>query len=115
MRRLVLVAVLSAACTSFRSSSANPPVARVERTRSLLTALAHASMDGRRFGTAGERGAATFIAVQLRAAGLQPAGDSGYFQRLPVAMMTTRTRTANGQERVRTGPAILPSFAALDT
>ena len=115
MRKLVFVALLGAACSSLRSTPANPPVATVERTRSLLTALAHDSMEGRRFGSPGEARAARFIEARMREAGLQPAGDSGYLQRLPVAMMTTRTRAANGQERVRTAPAILPSFAALDS
>jgi hypothetical protein len=114
-RRLVFVLAFCVACTGFRSSSANPPVATVERTRSLLIALAHDSMEGRRFGTPGEARAARFIEARFRDAGLQPAGDSGYFQRLPVATTTTRTRLSNGQERVRTGTAILPTFADLDT
>jgi Zn-dependent M28 family amino/carboxypeptidase len=51
----------------------------------------------------------------MREAGLEPAGDSGFFQRLPVANTTVRTLLANGQERTRTGTAMLPSFADLDT
>jgi hypothetical protein len=114
-RFLVLVVAFSVACSGFRSSSANPPVATVDRTRSLLTALAHDSMEGRRFGTPGETRAARFIAARLREAGLQAGGDSGYFQRLPVAMTSRRTRLPGGEERVRTAPAMLPSFADLDT
>jgi peptidase M28-like protein len=117
IRRPVIALLFCSACAVFRSSSAsNPPVATVERTRSLLTALAHDSMEGRRVGSAGEARAARFIAARFREAGVQPAGDSGgFFQRLPIATTTTRTRLANGQERVRTGPAMLPSFADLDT
>lgn len=81
----------------------------------LLSALADDSMEGRRVATVGERRAARFIATRMREAGIEPAGDSGYFQRLPMASTTTRTRTANGQERVRTGAVVLPSFADLDT
>ena len=81
----------------------------------LLSALADDSMEGRRVATAGEARAARFIAARLRQAGVEPAGDSGYFQRLPMANTTTRTRMANGQERVRTGAAVLPTFADLDT
>ncbi len=117
IRRPVIALFLCSACAIFRSSStSNPPVATVERTRSLLTALAHDSMEGRRVGSAGEARAAGFIAARFREAGVQPAGDSGgFFQRLPVATTTTRTRLPNGQERVRTGPAMLPSFADFDT
>jgi Zn-dependent M28 family amino/carboxypeptidase len=81
----------------------------------LLTALAHDSMEGRRVATRGEARAARFIAARMREAGLEPAGDSGFFQRLPVANTTVRTLLANGQERTRTGTAMLPSFADLDT
>jgi acetylornithine deacetylase/succinyl-diaminopimelate desuccinylase-like protein len=63
----------------------------------LLSALADDSMEGRRVATAGEARAARFIAARLREAGIEPAGDSGYFQRLPMANTTTRTRMANGQ------------------
>jgi hypothetical protein len=93
---------------------ASPPAATVERTRSLLAAISDDSMQGRRVATLGEARAARFIAARFREAGIEPAGDSGYFQRLPLANTTTRTRLANGQERVRTGPALL-TFADLDT
>lgn len=120
-RRSVLSAtLLFAACTRAgappsTTPSAAPPVATIERTRLLLAALADDSMEGRRVATAGEARAARFIAARLREAGLEPAGDSGYFQRLPMANTTTRGRMANGQERVRIGAAVLPSFADLDT
>jgi hypothetical protein len=116
-----LAALLLAAC----ARPASMPVAgtgpgptaapSVERTRMLLTALAHDSMEGRRVATRGEARAARFIAARMREAGLEPAGDSGFFQRLPVANTTVRTLLANGQERTRTGTAMLPSFADLDT
>jgi hypothetical protein len=111
MRRLILLAVpLAIGC--FRpgtSSSSLPPIATVERTRSLLAALAHDSMEGRRLASAGEARAARFIAARFREAGLEPAGDDGYFQHLQfLAQTTTRTRSQNGQERTRTGPQLLP-------
>jgi hypothetical protein len=96
--------------------AASAAVASVDRTRMLLTALAHDSMEGRRVATAGEARAARFIAEQFRAAGIEPAGDTnGYLQHLPLAHTTTRTQLPNGQVRERTGPALLPSFADLDT
>src|SRR5688572_10498469 len=112
-------AILCAACSATPSPSttaANPPVATIERTRSLLTALAHDSMEGRRVATAGETRAARFISARLREAGLQPAGDSGgWYQHLAFANTTTRTTLPNGQVRERTGPALLTSLADLDT
>jgi hypothetical protein len=121
-RRSVLAAtLLFAACAragappSTAPAAASSSVATVDRTRMLLAALADDSMEGRRVATTGEARAARFIAARLREAGIEPAGDSGYFQRLPMANTTTRSRLANGQERVRTGAAVLPSFADLDT
>lgn len=96
-------------------TAADSPRVTVERTRALLSALAHDSMEGRLVGTAGEARAARFIAARFAEVGLEPAGDSGFLQRLALANVTTRTMLANGQERVRTGPALLPSRADLDT
>ena len=58
-------------------------------------------------GSPGSAKAAAFIAGQMRAIGLVPAGDSGYFQRVPMAL----TRRSNGQTRL----SLLGDFAALDT
>ena len=60
-------------------------------------------MLGRRVATTGEARAARFIAARFREAGLEAGGDSGYFQRLTLVNTTTRTRSASGQDRVRTG------------
>lgn len=121
-RHVVLsLAALALGCARSPAPSTTPTtatetVATVERTRMLLTALAHDSMEGRRMATAAEARAARFIAAQFRAAGIEPAGDNnGYLQRLPLARITTRTRQANGEVRERTGPALLPSFADFDT
>lgn len=48
-----------------------------------LTVLAADSMEGRGTATAGGARAARFIAAELERAGAAPAGDSGYFQRVP--------------------------------
>ncbi|HUQ80226.1 MAG TPA: M20/M25/M40 family metallo-hydrolase [Gemmatimonadaceae bacterium] len=74
--------------------------------RRLLGALAHDSMEGRGTGTRGSARAARFIADELARYGVQAAGDSGFFQRVPVAL-----RARNG----RTGLALLPSLEARDT
>jgi acetylornithine deacetylase/succinyl-diaminopimelate desuccinylase-like protein len=112
--RLLAVIVLAMGCVR-PGASGSRPVATVERTRSLLSALADDSMLGRRVATVGEHRAARFIAARFREAGLEPGGDSGYFQRLPMALATTRTRLPNGQERVRTAPVMMNAFADLDT
>ncbi|MGI9042612.1 MAG: hypothetical protein ACR2GK_00650, partial [Gemmatimonadaceae bacterium] len=46
--------------------------------RRILTALAHDSMEGRRTGSPGADRAARFIAAEMKAIGLEPAGDSAY-------------------------------------
>lgn len=114
MRRILVLLVGLSSVACFRTSVKAVPEPTVERSRALLAALADDSMEGRRYATAGEARAARFIAAQFRAAGLQPAGDDGYFHRLPVAQTTTRTRLPNGQDRERTGVQML-SPADYDT
>jgi hypothetical protein len=109
MRRIILLAVpLAIGCFRTGSSPRSiPAVITVERTRSLLAALADDSMEGRRLASAGEARAARFIAARFREAGLQPAGDDGYLQHLRLALTTTRSRSQNGQERTRTLPQLM--------
>jgi hypothetical protein len=64
-------------------------------------------MEGRAAGTRGAHRAARFIAEQFRAAGLEPAGDSGYFQRVPLVMVD--------RPNARTPFQLAPSFAVRDT
>jgi hypothetical protein len=77
------------------------------QVHAVMFALADDSMQGRMTGSPGSAKAATYIASQMRDAGLVPGGDSGYFQRVPMAMMPR----SNGRERL----ALLPSVAARDT
>ena len=71
--------------------------------RALLTVIAADSMEGRAVWSRGSDRAAMYIAEQMKVAGLVPAGDSGYFQRIPGAVQ------ANGRVlRLR-------SLADLDT
>ncbi len=83
-----------------------PPItapATPSSVRALLSVIAADSMEGRAVWSKGSDRAAKFIAEQMRKVGLVPAGDSGYFQRIPGALGTDgRTRR-------------LPSFADLDT
>ncbi|HEY7877877.1 MAG TPA: M20/M25/M40 family metallo-hydrolase [Gemmatimonadaceae bacterium] len=52
-----------------------------------LSALADDSMQGRMTGTPGAARSARYIAEEMAAIGLIPAGDSGYFQRVPVGRL----------------------------
>ena len=56
-----------------------------EELRRDLYAFADDSMRGRESGTIDEHRAAAFLADRLKALGLEPAGDSGFFQRRDVA------------------------------
>ena len=73
----------------------------------LLSALAADSMEGRATGSRGAHRASRFIADQFRAAGLDPAGDSGYFQRVPLVRGQRPNR--------RSAFEVAPSFAVRDT
>jgi hypothetical protein len=83
-------AVLAALLVSTSIAAAGAQGARVtpERVRFVLTTLAHDSMEGRAMGTRGSMRAAAFIAEQFRLAGLTPAGDSGFFQHVPMRVRT---------------------------
>lgn len=61
------------------------PVITEQELRRDLFAFADDSMQGRSAVTADARRAADFIARRLAALGVEPAGDSGYYQRVPLA------------------------------
>jgi hypothetical protein len=80
-----------------------------EDARRIIAAVSDDSLQGRYNGSAGAMKAARMIAEQMRAAGLEPAGDDGFFQRVPTfAVPPTRP---NGLEV----PRLAADFAALDT
>ena len=74
--------------------------------RRLLGALSDDSLEGRRTSTRGAARAAAIIAAEMRRIGLEPAGDSGYFQRVPIGLVDA----GRGPR-----PMLFESFAALDT
>ncbi|MFI5234232.1 MAG: M20/M25/M40 family metallo-hydrolase [Gemmatimonadales bacterium] len=80
---LCLVALPTAA----RAQSS--PVTRADVGR-VLSALADDSMQGRLTATPGADRAAAFIATEMARIGLKPLGDSGYFQRVALEMVTIR-------------------------
>jgi hypothetical protein len=57
------------------------------RVESLLRTLAADSMEGRRTASDGERRAGRFLADEMAGIGLTPAGDDGYFQRVPLVQL----------------------------
>jgi hypothetical protein len=66
-------------------SAAAAPAISADALRRDLFVFASDSFAGRETGSEGQRKAARFIADRLRAAGVEPAGDSGtYFQRVPL-------------------------------
>lgn len=71
-------------------------------------------MEGRRVATIGEARASRFIAARFREAGLEPAGDEGYFQFLPLALTTSRTELPSGRVLTRMAPQLL-SLMDFDT
>ena len=73
----------------------------------MLFALADDSMRGRRMGTADAARAARMLAAEMRAIGLEAGGDSGYFQRVPLAVISSE----GGRDRM----GLAESFAALDS
>ena len=77
---------------------------------SLVAALSADSMEGRMTGSRGSARAARFLASEMGRIGLVPAGDSGFFQRVP---LMDGQRNAESQGRAM--PTLAWSFAALDT
>ena len=69
------------------------PPAAAELRRD-LTVFASDSFRGRETGTADERRAAAFLVARLKRIGIEPAGDSGYLQRVPL----TRIRLGAGTQ-----------------
>lgn len=63
-----------------------------QRLEHLLSALAADSMEGRRTGTPGAQRAARFLANELASYGVEPAGDNGYFQIVPLVRITVETQ-----------------------
>ena len=65
-----------------------------ERIRQHVKFLSSDLLEGRGVGTRGGDLATEYIATQFALAGLKPAGDNGFFQRVPLVNIDTRARTA---------------------
>jgi len=109
---ILLTALASGACAQRNApASGTSQAAEPARVGALLAALADDSLEGRDTGSRGSAAAARIIARELARAGVAPGGDSGFFQRVPLAMQTVTMR--NGQTGRRL--SLLPSLADLDT
>lgn len=80
-----VIATLAITPLSARAQSGAVPTVRSAEVHRLESALADDSMEGRLTGSPGGARAARFIANEMKAIGLRPMGDSGYYQRVPVA------------------------------
>ena len=100
--RTLLILPLLAACATATPGTVAPGTAitavEVERQ---LRGLAHDSMQGRRTASPGEVRAARFVADEMRRAGLEAAGDSGYLQRVALTALVGQA----GAVRLRLGLA----------
>ena len=90
-RSAALLAILAAACSSSRAPTTPTPVSdsgpiTVDELRRDLYVFAADSFRGRATGTPDELRGARFIAERLASLGLEPAGDSGFYQPFPLAM-----------------------------
>jgi hypothetical protein len=87
MRVLVIAtfAAFAIAPLPARAQAGVAPKVSSATVRRLESALADDSMEGRLTGSPGGARAARFIASEMKAIGLRPLGDSGYYQRVPVS------------------------------
>ncbi|MBI2797266.1 MAG: M28 family peptidase [Gemmatimonadetes bacterium] len=125
MRHLIAGAiVLAAACAGGSARVATPAGPRVaappgaDELRRDLMAFADDSMRGREAGTPDAFRAARFLAARVRTMGLEPAGDSGFFQRVPLSRTsvaaTSRVEvllTSGARLTIPVGPSIVPLLA----
>ncbi len=85
-RALTLIALLSTGATAVAAAAAAPaPVFDIARVRADIQTLSSDAYEGRGPATAGEKKTIDYIAAQMKAAGLKPAGDKGtWFQNVPL-------------------------------
>jgi hypothetical protein len=109
-RRFVVLALAAVACAPAARTPAGPAAApaagpfvapAADELRRDLFAFAADSFRGRETGTPDGDRAARFLAARLASLGVEAAGDSGYFQRVPLQ----RERFAAGSRAQLTSPA----------
>ena len=94
------LAAASLCCALF----ATEPNDATRRWWSHVEALANDGLEGRDTGSEGYRKAARYVVTQFERAGLKPAGESGYYQSVPLHVVRLRTDQSE-IELVRDGAA----------
>lgn len=102
---LALSLVLLAAPGLVDAQTATTP----DRARQLLSRIAHDSLEGRLTGSPGAMRAARIIAAEMERHGLEPLGDRGFFQTVPIHAGPPRTPGLPPR------PLLAASMAAYDT
>ncbi|HTW64597.1 MAG TPA: M28 family peptidase [Bryobacteraceae bacterium] len=97
----LLLAAISLAAAEPAAKPATKPNAATRQWWRYITALANDSMEGRDTGSAAYERAARYVAAQFESEGLQPAGEKGYFQSVP--MRRVRLNTATSAVRIERG------------
>ncbi|HEX6105631.1 MAG TPA: M20/M25/M40 family metallo-hydrolase [Gemmatimonadales bacterium] len=92
---LLLLSACAGGAPSVTAAPAGPPTSA--EVRGMLGVLAADSMEGRAAATPGEERAARWIVERMREYGLQPGGDSGYVQHVPLV----ESRTPDGARSLR--------------
>jgi hypothetical protein len=78
--RTVAGCLLLAGCGASSAGSGTESLVSKDEVRTIVSVLAADSLEGRRTGTPGSARAARFLAERMQRYGLEPAGDSSYFQ-----------------------------------
>ena len=102
MRNLLCAALftsLCASCLCAQTASSHPRDKEIHDADTLAwwhttEALSNDSMEGRDTGSAAYQRAAEYVAARFKAAGLQPAGEDGYFQSVPMHQVELTASTA---------------------
>jgi len=105
---LAFVAVPTAPAAAAAAAGSYRPRVRDADVARDLAILASDSMEGRLTGSPGSWRATRWLAAQFRDAGLKPAGDSGFVQRVPLA---STVAAAGARQR----PQLLASWGAYDS
>ncbi len=132
MRALAALALAAVACARATPAPPAPPPAEVatvaaappvicDSLRRDLSVFASDSFMGRSADSPDGVRAARFLAARLRALGLEPAGDSGYFQRVPMSRQylgrgsSFTVTTARDTTRLTLGARLVPLLSLADS
>ena len=86
----VAIAVITALSAGSSARIQGGPATSPADVRRILSALADDSMEGRASGTRGAQRAARYIGGEMKKIGLEPLGDSGFFQKVPLTWDTVK-------------------------